>query len=542
MPLGLGAPGLVFHGAELTMYAKTRRSSPWARIAPFALVLPFLAWGCQGGSQPATSASPAAAAVAQSTPASEEPLEPAPEATPLPAGLAPFVEPFKGDLDGMVKRRVIRVLTVQNPILYFVDRGREVGMTYEWIKAFETELNRKLGNKVVTVYVIVIPVARDQLIPRLVAGQGDIAAAQLTITPERKKQVDFSEPAATGVREVLVTGPDTPPVASLDELSGREVYVRRSSSYAEHIAVLNKRLGAAGKPPLRITPAPETLEDGDILEMVSAGLAPATVVDDFMADLYTQVFPNLRKNSDIASPPGDIAWAFRKNSPKLAAAVNAFVRTHKQGSLAGNVLINKYLKTTKWVKNARSDEDRKRFSSMVDLFRKYSDKYRLDFLLMAAQGYQESELDQTKRSHVGAIGVMQVMPATARDKAVNIPDIEKLESNIHAGIKYNRWVMDNFYNEPGITPLNKELFAFASYNAGPGKVASLRKEAAAQGLDREQVVQQRGARRGEAHRAGDRHLRQQHLQVLPGVPDDGPGGEDAPRGEGRRRERVGVLT
>ena len=254
-------------------------------------------------SQPAASASPSPAAVAQATPAPEGTPEPAPEATPLPPGMARLVEPYKGDLDGMIKRRVIRVLTVQNPILYFVDRGREVGITYESIKAFEKQLNDKLGNKVVTVHVVAIPVARDQLIPMLVAGRGDIAAAQLTVTPERKRQVDFSYPAATGVREVLVTGKDAPPVASLAELSGREVYIRPSSSYAEHIAVLNKRFAAEGKPPLKITPAPEVLEDGDILEMVNAGLAPATVVDDFTADLYTQVFPNLRKHSDIASPP-----------------------------------------------------------------------------------------------------------------------------------------------------------------------------------------------------------------------------------------------
>jgi membrane-bound lytic murein transglycosylase MltF len=272
-------------------------------------------------------------------------------------------------------------------------------------------------------------------------------------------------------------------VASLDELSGREVFVRPSSSYAEHIKKLNAHFKAAGKPPLEILPAPETLEDGDILEMVSAGLAPATVVDDFVADLYTQVFPNLRKHSDIASQPGEMAWAFRKGSPKLAAAVNAFVKTHQQGSLAGNVLINKYLKTTKWVKNARSDEDRQRFMSMVGLFQKYSGRYDLDYLLMGAQGYQESGLDQSKRSHVGAIGVMQVMPATARDKAVNIPDIEKLESNIHAGIKYNRWVIDNFYNDPAIPKQDRMLFAFASYNAGPGRVAGLRRQAAAEGLD-----------------------------------------------------------
>ena len=202
-----------------------------------------------------------------------------------------------------------------------------------------------------------------------------------------------------------------------------------------------------------------------------------------MADLYLKVFPTLQKHDDVSSQPGEIAWAIRKDSPQLKAAVDAFAKTHASGTLAGNVLVNKYLRTTKWVKNARSDEDRKRFLTTVELFKKYSSKYDLDYLLMAAQGYQESGLDQSKRSRVGAIGVMQVMPATARDKAVNIPSIEKLENNIHAGIKYNRWVMDNFYNEPGISRRDKALFAFASYNAGPGKVASLRREAKASGLD-----------------------------------------------------------
>jgi membrane-bound lytic murein transglycosylase MltF len=444
-------------------------------LCPFAV-------GCGAGVPPQAppAASPAEAAPA---PVAAADPDPAPEATPLPNGLAPIVEPFKGDFDAMVKRRMIRVLTVQNPVLYLVDRGREVGLTYEAIEAFEAQINQKLGNKVVMVHVIPIPVSRDELIPALLTGRGDIAAGMITVTAGRKAQVDFSDPLATGIREVLVTGPDTPPVASLDELSGRDIYVRPSSSYAEHLGVLNGRFKAAGNPPVRILSAPEVLEDGDILEMVAAGLAPATVVDDLMADLYTQVFPTLRKNSDIASPPGDMAWAFRKGSPKLAQAVNAFVKTNKQGSHMGNVLINKYLKTTKWVKNANGGADRKRYESMIALFKKYGDKYDLDYLLMAAQGYQESGLDQNMRSPVGAIGVMQVMPATARDKAVGIPDIENLESNIHAGVKYIRWVEDNFYKDAGITPVNKGLFAFASYNAGPGRLASLRKEAASQGLD-----------------------------------------------------------
>ncbi len=416
-------------------------------------------------------------------PVPEPVLEPAPEATPLPVGMAALLEPYAGDLDGMVKRRMVRVLTVQNPVLYFVDRGREVGITYDAMMAFQKALNAKFNSKIVQVHVIAIPVPRDELLPRLLAGQGDIAAAALTVTPARREKVDFSLPFASGIKEVLVTGPDTGGLATVDDLSGKEVYVRLSSSYAEHLNALNVRFAKEGKAPVKIVPAEEVLEDADILEMVNAGLVPATVVDSFMADLYVKVFPNLRKHEGIASPPTEIAWAFRQGSPQLAAAVNAFVKTHQRGSLAGNVLVDKYFKTTKWVRNARSDEDRRRFLSMVDLFKKYGQTYDLDHVLMIAQGYQESGLDQGKRSRVGAIGVMQVMPATARDKAVNIPDISKLDSNIHAGIKYNRWLIDNFYNDPAITPGNRTLLAFASYNAGPGRVASLRREAKSQGLD-----------------------------------------------------------
>jgi membrane-bound lytic murein transglycosylase MltF len=470
-------------------HPRTTVINAWAA----AIALAMLAWGCGESAAPpsadgspgatGTAAAPAADEAPPAAPAPEDAFEPAPEATPLPPGVAPLVEPFKGDLDGMVKRRLVRVLTVQNPVLYFVDKGREVGITYETIEAFEKQLNQKLGNKVVLVHVVAIPVARDQLIPRLLAGEGDIAAAALTITPERRKLVDFTDAMASGVREVLVSGPAAPAIASIEDLAGKQVYVRPSSSYAEHVKRLNERFKGEGKAPVEILPAPEVLEDGDILEMVSAGLVPATVVDDFMADLYLQVFPNLRKSPGVEGPPGDIAWAFRKGSPQLAAALKTFVKSHQQGTLAGNVLVNKYLKTTKWVKNAGSDEDRRRFAQMAELFKKYAATYDFDYLLMAAQGYQESGLDQAKRSRVGAVGVMQVMPKTARDKAIGIPNIDKLEGNIHAGIKYNRWVVDNFYNDPGITPLNRQLLAFASYNAGPGRVAGLRKEARAQGLD-----------------------------------------------------------
>ena len=125
----------------------------------------------------------------------------------------------------------------------------------------------------------------------------------------------------------------------------------------------------------------------------------------------------------------------------------------------------------------------KRFNELTTLFKKYATKYDFDWLLLVAQGYQESGLDQSIRSPVGAIGVMQVMPSTAKDRSVAIRDIHLTEPNIHAGVKYLRFLVNEFFDEPAIDRVNRHLFAFAAYNAGPNRIARLRKVAAAQGLD-----------------------------------------------------------
>jgi membrane-bound lytic murein transglycosylase MltF len=171
----------------------------------------------------------------------------------------------------------------------------------------------------------------------------------------------------------------------------------------------------------------------------------------------------------------------RKNSPKLKAELDGFIKTHGRGTAFGNILFAKYMKSSKYLKGATNDADLKRFNDIVALFRKYSEKYNLDFLLMAAQGYQESRLDQNVKSQVGAVGVMQVMPATGKELGVG--DITKLEPNIHAGVKYMRFMIDQYYAKEPMDQLNKGLFTFASYNAGPGRVRQLRREAEKQGLN-----------------------------------------------------------
>ena len=393
-------------------------------------------------------------------------------------------KPWFGDFDQMAEKRRIRVLVAFSKTFYFLDRGRQRGISYDLLKEFEKFVNKKLKTKTLKVNVVFIPVRRDELIPGLVKGLGDMAVANLTITPQRLKHVDFANPLLTGVEELLVTGPAAPPVTKVDDLSGQEIHVRKSSSYYTSLVELNASLKRTGKPPIKLIAADEAFEDEDLLEMVDAGIIPMIVMDSHKAQFWTQIFDKIQVNPEISvRSGGEIAWAFRKNSPQLKAVINEFVKGHKKGSLLGNMLLKRYLKSTKFVKNSLSEGELQKFQQMVELFKRYAAQYEFDYLMMAAQAYQESGLDQSTKSRAGAVGVMQLLPTTAADRNVNIAEIEKLENNIHAGTKYMRFIVNRYYKDEPMDDLNKMLFAFASYNAGPAKVNSLRKKTVAMGLN-----------------------------------------------------------
>jgi membrane-bound lytic murein transglycosylase MltF len=405
-----------------------------------------------------------------------------PQSGKLSVDAAEIQKPWTGDFDGMLQRRVIRVLTVYSKTFYFTDKGTQRGATYEWFRLFEEDLNKKLAKKQLKVQVYFVPVSRDELLPALVAGKGDVVAANLTITPERQKLVDFAVSAYPNVSEVVLSGPASPRVSSVDDLAGKEVFVRKSSSYYESLVVLNQRLAAQKRPPVNIKLAPEELEDEDLVEMLNAGLIPLIVMDKHKADFWKQVFPKVTVHDGIAiRTGGDIAWAMRKGSPQLKAALDEFVARNRKGTTTGNMILASYLKNVKYVKDAASESERKKFLELVQYFKDYGNKYQVDWLLMAAQGYQESRLDQSIKSPVGAIGVMQVMPATGRE--LNVGDISQTQPNIEAGIKYMRVMIDRYYANEPMTELDKVLFTFASYNAGPARIAQLRKEAVKRGLD-----------------------------------------------------------
>jgi len=389
---------------------------------------------------------------------------------------------WTGDLDGMIKRRYIRALVPFTKTLYFIDRGTQRGLAYEALRLFEDDLNKALKKKNVRVHVVFLPVSRDKIIPYLRGGKGDVAMANLTITPQRRKEVDFSTPTAKNVAEIVITGPASKPMADKEALSGQEVYVRKSSSFYESLEKLNADFARQKKPPVRIRLAPENLETEDLLEMVNAGLVKATVVDSPIAEFWKQVFPKIVLNYGAAvRTGGELGWMFRKNSPKLKTAVNKFLARYPEGSKTRNMLLQKYLKSAKYVKDATSQAERAKFEKTLDFFRKYGGQYDMDYLLLMAQGYQESRLDHNARSKAGAIGIMQVMPATGKEMKVG--DIRQVEPNIQAGVKYIRFMVDQYYKNEPMDELNKGLFAFAAYNAGPARIAQFRKLAAKRKLN-----------------------------------------------------------
>ncbi len=404
-----------------------------------------------------------------------------------PEANAPFIklnQKWLGDFSGMVERHTIRALVPYSKTFYFLDGADQRGLTYEMLKEFETFLNKQRQTKTLKIKIVIIPTKRDRLLPDLTEGLGDIAAGNLTITPNRLETVDFSTPQLDNVDEIIVSGPSAPPIETVDDLSGKEIHVRKSSSYYESLVRLNEKLKKAGKEPITLVLVDDLFEDEDLLEMMNANLIPMIVIDSHKAEFWSQIFKDLIVHPDIRlRKGGQIAWAIRKESPELKVVIDRFMKKNRKGTRIGNILFRRYLQNTRWVRNSLNEEEFQRFKAAVDYFSIYSDQYHFDWLLIAALAYQESRIDQRKRSQAGAIGVMQLLPSTAADPNVNIPNIEDLEANIHAGIKYLRFIYGRYFENQPMSKKDKMLFTFASYNAGPAKITKLRREAKNVGLD-----------------------------------------------------------
>ncbi|HSN54073.1 MAG TPA: transporter substrate-binding domain-containing protein [Candidatus Sulfomarinibacteraceae bacterium] len=395
--------------------------------------------------------------------------------------LSVALRPWKGDYDGMVERRMVRILVPYSMTNFFLDGATRRGIVASLGQDLEQEINRRERLRTRPVHVVFIPTPRDRLITWLAAGLGDIAAGDVTVTDARREAVDFSRPFIRDSKEIVCTGPGVPGVSSLEDLSGRQVVVQASSSYRESLAALNRSFEARGLAPVDVVAIDEPLEPDEVLDMVQSGLIPTTVVDRHLAEFWAQVFPGLTLHPQVVvAAERDFAWAFRRASPRLEEVLNDFLTPRRHRTKYGNILLRRYLQSCSWVRGSTVSADRRRFEQTRPLFDRYGAVYNLDPLLLTALAYQESRLDQSVRSPAGAIGVMQLLRSTG--DWMNVGDIALLEPNVHAGAKYLRRLMDTV-EDPEVTELNRIFFALASYNGGQTRIRRLRSETVAQGLD-----------------------------------------------------------
>jgi len=388
------------------------------------------------------------------------------------------------DLTGIRARKYLRALvTYSRTDFIIMDNGKPAGLQVELLNQYEKFLNKGIKQEVDKVKIILVPTTFDHLLKDLMDGKGDLAAALLTITPERLKQVAFVTGAAMKVDELVVVHKSVTGIQTITDLAGREVYVLRNSSYAEHLRNLNTQLVNKGLQAVIIKEMDSHLLSEDILEMVNAGTIPITIIDDYKARTWADILPDIQVLNQVKIKTASaIGWAVRKNNPELQNNLSAFAKSVSKGTLLGNIFLKRYL-NVKWIRNPLAENEKSKFQHVIGIFSKYADLYGFDVLAIVAQAYQESGLDQNKRSGRGAIGIMQLLPSTAAGKNVGIDDISSMENNIHAGVKYLAFLRDHYFSASKISEKNRLAFMWAAYNAGPAKVIKMRKKAEHMGLN-----------------------------------------------------------
>jgi len=390
------------------------------------------------------------------------------------------------DLSELKQQKIIRALVVPGRTDFYIKDGKITGLIVKLLDNYEKELNKGIKKEDQKTRIVYIPVDFSNLIPDLLSGKGDIAASFLTITNERKKQVNFASGHSKNVNELIVTNRNSGiNLSKLEDLAGRSIYVVKGSSYIEHLHQLNTKLANKNLKTITIIEAPAYLTSEDILEMLNAGAIDITVVDDFKAKLWAKVLPNIEVRDElVVNDSGSIGWAIRKNNPELKKHLEDFAKKVKKGTLLGNIIFNQYYGRDQKLENLKLDEERDKYRKFVDIFKKYGKQYEIDHFKLIAQGYQESTLNNDQTSHRGAVGIMQLLPSTAADKNVAINDIDKLENNIHAGAKYMSFLRTRYFSSPDIAPEDQMFFSWAAYNAGPANVRKMRNLAEKMGLNK----------------------------------------------------------
>lgn len=364
---------------------------------------------------------------------------------------------FTDDLPGLKERRRLRMITRNNAMTYFIHRGRQVGFEYELIKEFADRHNLRLD--------IVIPESHADLLTYLSEGKGDVVAAAMTITKERRAQAVFTLPY-NEVDELVVVRAEEDSIASLQDLAGRTVHVRQSSSFYSTLMALADSIEG-----LQIAALPDSLETEDILAGVEEGRYDITLCDSNLLDVELAYGRQLKVAFSIK--PTSLGWAVREDNPALLAALDHYVKEEK-GGLFFNMMKKRYFKNKRTIAKAKDSlrvDLSGRLSPYDELVKKYARQYGQDWRLITAQMYQESKFDPQATSWVGARGLMQIMPVTGHE--LGFTDLHDPEENIHAGVKYMSQLVNRF--DPNIPIEERTRLALAAYNVGYGHVLDARR-------------------------------------------------------------------
>ena len=385
----------------------------------------------------------------------------------LEKSLANYGNPvFKGDLQEMKKRKILRVLTRNNPSCYYIHKGSPVGFEYELARKFAQENKLHL--------IMIVPPKWSDLIPWLIEGKGDIVAALVSKNPERAKikEIDFCEPYCRN-HDRIVGRASEAPFKSVSELKGRTIAARKNSSYWTTLSEMRK----SGLD-FKLEAVPETLETFEIIDKVAKGVYDLAISDEHIYKLE-KMRRNDIKALYVFEKEERHHWLVRRDDKQLKKAIgNFFTREYRQCFF--NVVYNRYFKNSKQAcAHTETYIPEMRISKYDKLIKKYSYTYGFHWLLICSQIYQESHFDHSLESCAGTIGLMQIKPSTAKD--IGFDNIKNPENNIHAGIKYLHGMRKR--SPETLSDTEKIHFALASYNAGLGHVIDARRLAQEINLD-----------------------------------------------------------
>ncbi len=385
------------------------------------------------------------------------------------------------DLDEIIKRGHINVLIDNNSISYFIYKGQPMGYEYELLNLLAREL--KIGLK------IKVTSGVERAIDLLNRGEGDIIAFPLTVTKDRRKYVSFTNAHFNTYQVLVQRKPENWRQMTADEIEeelirnpvylvGKEVWVLPGTSFELRLENLSEEIGGD----INIVRDTTSAETESLMRRVALGEIPYTVADHMFAEVNSHYYPNLDVKTAV-SVTQQVAWALRKNSPKLRDTINTWLSEVKKDATFA-VIYNRYFRSPRTsLIRMRSDYSSlggNKLSPYDSLIKLGAESLGWDWRLLASVVYQESRFMPSVESWAGARGLMQLMPATARHFGVS--NLDDPRQSLKAGVAFLKY-LDKYWTRHIDDRDERLKFILASYNAGLTHVTDARKLARKHGKD-----------------------------------------------------------